>query len=86
MTKISRQILLFIPAVIFILLLAVLILKSPNPEPNSTEVITTPGPVTQISPTPKSETELQILINQIRSYSPKDPNLAMPNFDREIEL
>lgn len=86
MIKIPRMVLLSIPAVIFLLLLAILIAQAPKKTPIATEVETTAVNSIIASPTPRGLTEMESLINDIRSFAPRDPSLTLPNIDKEITL
>lgn len=77
---------LIIPAVLFITLFLVVILKSPKSQTNTTSI---PGQVPSTFPTPtptSSQTELQSLYNDIVNLDIQDPKLTPPNFDRKIML
>lgn len=84
--KIPRIALLSIPAIVFLLLLAVLVAQSPKRQAATTEIPQTSTTITVATVTPKTKTELEILIEDIANYSPQDPNFALPNIDRQISL
>ena len=77
---------LLVPGVVFVVIFIALLLALPKPEKISTVVSATPtsGIVTNVVPVGKST--YQNLYNQISGYTPEDPSLSAPNFDRKISL
>lgn len=77
---------LLVPGIIFVIIFIALLLALPKPEKIATTVSATPTADETINPAPVQKSVYQDLYNQISGYTPEDPSLAAPNFDRKISL
>lgn len=86
MVKFPKLIWLLLPALVFLLMMAIFITRLPKKDAVSTEnnvvAVPTAGPTQSTQPV----SPLQNLADQIQNFSVDDPTLARPTFDREIEL
>lgn len=85
--KYPRFIWIVLPVLVFAALIVIFVLRLPPPQ--SATVTASPSPTsniqlpTSVSPT---TTELQIVVNDIRSFRLDDPELAAPSFSRSLDI
>ncbi len=84
--KYPRFIWIVLPVLVFTALLIFFVLRLP--QPRSATVIASPSPTTSQSPvsTIMAPTELQLVVNDIRSFRLDDPELTAPSFSRSLDI
>lgn len=83
--KYPRFIWIVLPVLVFTALLIFFVLRLP--QPRSATVIANPSPTPQ-SPISAitAPTQLQLVVNDIRSFRLDDPELAAPSFSRSLDI
>lgn len=85
--KYPRFIWIVLPVLVFATLLIFFILRLPPPR--SATVTASPSPTSNIqlpASVSPATTELQIVVNNIRSFRLDDPELAAPSFSRSLDI
>ncbi|MEK7090896.1 MAG: hypothetical protein AAB887_00125 [Patescibacteria group bacterium] len=84
--KYPRFIWIILPVLVFAALLIFFVLRLPQPRSASVTASPSPSPNSQPATLNASPSELQIVVNDIRSFRLDDPELAAPSFSRSLDI
>ena len=84
--KYPRFIWIVLPVLVFVALLIFFILRLPQPHSASVTASPSPTPSSQPTTLNAAPSELQIVVNDIRSFRLDDPELAAPSFSRSLDI
>lgn len=84
--KYPRFIWIVLPVLVFTVLIVIFILHLPPPHSAAITASPSPTPGSQPMTLNAAPSELQIVVNDIRSFRLDDPELAAPSFSRSLDI